>query len=348
MNCQQCSKVIPDGFIDCPWCGNVLRTSPPNPTTSVPTDWLTASALSLSMLCLFGFSFLSISRDRAANPLANPAYFRGEWIGIFIWAVLILIIFAVIRQKRVRSSAKFLAVAGPGLLLGLMILAKPPRHLQPDPNRIQSLTQVIKNPSTGNANKWDLALRPFYAELISRNREYVDDVSKLDNDLQPLYSPASFRDAQSIQAILNALDQRLAIADKYADIQPVFSKVPGYVAQVNATEREKREFLAGFNDTAPKNLTAKNSVSSLEHKWVASAIDLYKFSLAHQGSYTYNSGNVTFRHSVNFAVFKVKMNSSRENYSHFLRAYSATRHSQDAFLAQAGLQRSDIGLENSK
>jgi hypothetical protein len=300
------------------------------------------------MLCLFGFTSLSVSRDKAANPLANPAYFSGEWMGTYFWAVIILTIFAVIRQKRVRSSVKFLVVAGPGLLFGLIILAKPSRHLAPDPAQIQSISQAIKSPGTANANKWDLALRPFYAELISRNRQYIDDVSKLDNDLQPLYSPTSFRDAQSIQAILYALDQRLAIADKYAAIQPVFAKVSDYVAQVDATEREKREFLAGFNDTAPKNLTAKKSVSSLEHKWLASAIDLYKFSLAHQGSYIYNSGNVTFKSSVNFAVFKVKLNSSRENYSQFLRAYSASRRAQVAFLAETGLQRSDIGLENSK
>jgi hypothetical protein len=348
MNCQQCAKVIPDGFIDCPWCGNARRTPPSIPATSVPTDWLTASALSLSMLCLFGLTSLSISRDKAANPLASPAYFRGEWMSTYFWAVVILIIFAAIHKKRVRSSVKFLAIAGPGLLLGIMSLAKPPRQLQPDPARIQSLTQAIKNPPKANVDKWDLALRPFYAELISRNRQYVDDVSKLDNDLQPLYSPASFRDPQSIQAILNALDQRLVIADKYADIQPVFAKVPGYVAQVDATDRQKREFLAGFNDTAPTNLTAKKSVSSLEHKWVLSAIDLYKFSLTHQGSYTYSSGSISFKNSVNFAVFKVKLNSSRENYSQFLQAYSASRRAQDAFLAQTGLQRSDIGLENSK
>ena len=348
MNCQQCAKVIPDGFIDCPWCGTARRTPAPIPTASVPTDWLTASALSLSMLCLFGFSSLSISRDKAANPLASPPYFSGEWMSTYFWAVVILIIFAVIHKKRVRSSVKFLAIVGPGFLLGLMSLSKPTPHLKPDPARIQSLTQVIKNPSTANLDKWDLALRPFYTEVISRNRQYIDDVSKLDNDLQPLYSPASFRDAQSIQAMLNALDQRLAIADKYADIQPVFAKVPGYVAQVDATDREKREFLAGFNDTAPKNLTAKNSVSSLEHKWVFSAIDLYKFSLAHQGSYSYNPGNVTFKDSVNFAVFKEKLYKSRENYSQFLKAYSATRRAQDAFLAQAGLQPSDIGLDNPK
>jgi len=357
MNCQHCAKVIPDGFIDCPWCGNARRAlgaaqagrSPAsNHTTSVPTDWLTASALSLSMLSLFGLAFLAITRDKAANPLANPAYFRGEWTGTFLWAVVILIIFAVIRQKRVRSFIKFLVVAGPGLLFGLMILAKPPRHLQPDPARIQSLTQAIKNPPTANVDKWGLALRPFYAELISRNRQYLDDVSKLDDDLQPLYSPASFRDAKSIQAILNALDQRLAIADKYANIQPVFAKVPGYVAHVDATDREKRQFLTGFNDTVPTSLTAKKSVSVLEHKWVTSAMDLYKFSLAHQGSYFYSLGNVTFKSSVNFAVFKVKMNSSRENYSQFLKAYTVTHRAQDALLAQTDLQPSDIGLDNPK
>jgi hypothetical protein len=300
------------------------------------------------MLCLFGLSNLSISADKAANPLANPAYFRGEWDGTYLWAVLILIIFAVIRQKRMRSSVKFLAIAAPGLLIGLVILTKPAPHLPADPNQLRPIGQLVKNSGNEPLDKWSLAMRPFYTELISHNRQYVDAVAKLDDALQPLYSPASFSDAKSVHAILDALDQRLLIADKYADIQPMLGKIPGYVAKVDATDKEKEEFMTGFNAPFGKGLNAKNSVSALEHKWLASAIDLYKFSLAHQDSYTYSSGNVMFKNPVYFAVFKVKMNSSRGNYSQFLKAYTTTRRAQDTFLAQAGLQLSDIGLGNTK
>ena len=348
MNCQQCAKVIPDGFIDCPWCGNARRTPASILAASVPTDWLTASALSLSMLCLFGFSSLSISRDKAANPLASPAYFRGEWFGIFFWAIVILTIFAVIREKRVRSSVKFLAIVVPGFLLGLMSLSKPTPHLKPDPAQLRHLGQVFKGSDVSQLNKWDLAIRPLYLELVSRNREYVDEVSKLDNALQPLYSPASFRDAKSVQAILDALELRLAIADKYADLKPLLEKVPVYVAKVDATDEQKQDYLAGFNESFAKGSTAKNSVFAMEHRWVVSAIDLYRYSVAHQNSYTYSSGRVVFKNDAQFAVFSDKLNHSREYYSQFLKAYAASRRAQNALLAQMGLQPSDASWENSK
>src|SRR5260221_599779 len=346
MNCQQCAKVIPDGFIDCPWCGSARHAPASIPVAAVPTDWLTASALSLSMLCLFSFSSLSISRDKAANPLANPAYFRGEWIGIFFWAAIILTIFGLIRDKQIRSSLKFLAIVGPGFLLGLISLSKPTPHLKPDPAQLRHIGQVFKGSETSQLNKWDLAIRPLYLELVSRNRQYIDEISKLDDALQSLYSPASFRDAKSVQAILDALELRLAVADKYADLKPLFQKVPEYVAKVDATEEQKQDYLAGFNESFGKGLTAKNSVFSMEHKWVLSAIDLYRFSLAHQNSYKFSSGRVIFKNDAEFAVFSNKLNNSREYYSQFLRAYTGSRRAQSALLAQMGLQPSDAGLEN--
>jgi hypothetical protein len=358
-NCSKCSKAIPGGFTDCPWCGATQASSgaevrfqdtasTPSPLPFFGPDALTGLALLLSLGLLFGFSFLSILRDNAANPLANPAYFRGEWIGTYFWAVVILTIFALIRGRRVRSSVKFLSILGPGFLLGLMILGKPLPHLAPDPAQFRRAGEVIKNSGTVPLDKWDLAVRPFYIELISRNRQYVAEVSKLDDALQPLYSPASFRDAKSIQAMLDALDQRLVIVDKYAGIQPLLAKVPEYVANVDATEWEKRQFMAGFKDSTAKSFSAKNSVAALEHKWVVSAIDLYKFALSHQGAYSYSPGNVLFKNVADFTAFNEKRNKSRELYSQFLKAYTASRRAQDVLLAQMGLQRSDIGLENSK
>jgi hypothetical protein len=74
----------------------------------------------------------------------------------------------------------------------------------------------------------------------------------IDDALQPLYSPESFRHAKSIQGILDALDQRLVVAEENADIQPLLKKVPGYVAKVDATNEEKQEYLTGFNESVAK------------------------------------------------------------------------------------------------
>jgi len=355
--CNRCSKIIPDGFLDCPWCG-ANQASPGTearfePSSSSPLpffgpDALTGLALLLSLAFLFGFSFLAILRDEAAKPLANPSYFRGEWMGTFFSALIILTMFAVIRGRRVRSSVKFLSILGPGFLLGLMILGKPLPRLAPDPAQFRRVGEVIKNSGTVPLDKWDLAVRPVYIELISRNRQYVDDVSKLDDALQPLYSPASFRDAKSNEAMLDALDQRLQIADKNADIQPVLAKVPGYVAEVDATEREKKGFMAGFNESMAKGMKGKNSVFALEQNWLVSAIDLYRFARAHQASYRYDSGEILFKRAAESATFNNKLNQSHQKYSQFLRAYTASRRAQDALLAQMGLERSDTSLANSK
>jgi hypothetical protein len=203
---------------------------------------------------------------------------------------------------------------------------------------------AIRNPGQPHLDRWAVAVRPFFIELTGHNRQYVDDVCKLDAALQPLYSPASFRDPASVQAVLEALAQRLAIADKYADIQPVIAKMPGYVATVNATEKEKQEFLTVFNESIGKRLSGKNSISALEHNWIASTIDLYKFAFAHP--YSYNFGNIVFKSSADAAVFNNKLNRSRDLYAQFLRAYQASHRAEDAVLAQMGLQRSDLGLNH--
>jgi hypothetical protein len=355
--CNRCSKIIPDGFLDCPWCGAHQglpgREARLEPAASSPLpffgpDALAGLALFLSLACLFGSSFVAILRDKVANPAASPAYFRGEWIGTFFSALIILTMFAAIRGRRVRSRVKFLSILGPGFLLGLMILGKPLPHLAPDPAQFRRVGEVIRNSGAEPLDKWDLAVRPIYIELISRNRQYVDDVSKLDDALQPLYSPASFRDAKSNERMLDALDQRLEIAQKNADIQPVLARLPGYVAGVDATEREKKRFMAGFNESMAKAMQGRNSVFALEQSWLASAIDLYRYARAHQASYRYDSGEILFKLAAESATFENKLNQSQQKYSQFLRAYRASRRAQDALLAQMGLERSDIGFENSK
>ena len=148
--------------------------------------------------------------------------------------------------------------------------------------------------------------------------------------------------------MIDALGQRLVIAEKYSQVEPIFAKMPGYLSTIDATDQEKQEFLKGFTKDLPKSLAARKSLYALERGWLTSSIDLYNFALSHRSSYTYSSGNVVFRSAANLAVFNDKLNKSRELQFQFLRAYSTSRNSQDAALAQMGLQRSDIGLDNPK
>ncbi len=164
--------------------------------------------------------------------------------------------------------------------------------------------------------------------------------------------PPSFRDAQSLQPILNALDQRLAIADKYAGIQPVFAicarlRGPGVMRPI---ARSGNSWPVVSTTPRPKNLTAGNSVSVTGTQVGAQRHRSVQILACPPGFlHLYNSGNITFKSSVNFAVFKLKLNSSRESHSQFLQAHPPPPARRIAFLAQAGPQRPTSGsrIQNS-
>jgi len=349
--CRPCSKIIPDGFTDCPWCGakqqqaSGLQTSlpvRPQPGSSAhaadnPLLW-SAFLCSFTLFCFLQYK--QMLRIAGEVSLANSAFFLGQCAGSFIVAAILVFLFDKIRHRNPSPPTRLLAISAVACVMSVLALASPQssRRLV-----LGSLGQAINNPSQPHLDKWGLAARPLCMELVSRNRQYLDEVSKLDAALQPLYSPASFRDAASVQAMLDALAQRLAIADKYADIQPVLAKMPGYIAAVDATDKEKQEFLAGFDESIAKGLRGKNSVSAWEHNWIASAVDLYKFSLAHP--YSYNVGNILFKSAADAVAFNSKLNKSRDFYARFLRAYQTSRCAEDALSAQTGFQRPDISLD---
>ena len=346
--CRQCSKIVPDGFTDCPWCGAKHQHTPPQ--TSLPAgvgvqkESPGSPLLWIAFLCSFAlFCFLQYKQMlhiAGEVSLANSAYFLGRCFGSFLLAATLVFLFDKIRRRNRSTPTRLLAISTVACVMSVLALASesPERHI------VGSIRQAIKNPEQPHLDKWGVAVRPFFTELVSRNRQYLDEVSKLDAALQPLYSPASFADAASVQSMLDALAQRLAVADEYADVQPVVAKMPGYVATVDASDKEKQEFLAGFNESIAKGLSGKNSVSALEHNWSASAIDLYKFALAHP--YSYNFGNILFKSSADAVAFNNKLNKSRDLYAQFLRAYQTSRRAQDTLLAQMGFQRSDVALDH--
>jgi len=353
--CSQCSKVIPDGFTDCPWCGATrqaaLAPTPPLPTIEAqpaaphraPGSLLTWIGFLLSFAVFGVLEYLDWQRTATEVSLASSAYFLGQSAGRFIVAAILVFVFDRVRARNPSAPARLLAISTVAVamtFLSLLYSASSSFHNSPR-RALREVAQSIKNPAQPHLDKWAVAVRPFFVELVSRNQDYVEEVSRLDNALLPLYSPASFRDAASIQPILDALGQRLAIADKNADIQPLLAKMPGYIASVDAPESEKQKFLDDFNKFFAKGLASKNSVFAQERAWILSAIDLYQFALAHRNSYT-NSGQALFKNSADAATFNGKLNNSRQLYAQFLHSYQASRNVQDALLAQMGLERSDI------
>jgi len=308
---------------------------------------------SFSIFCFL--QYVEKLRTDGELTLANSAEFLGRCAGTFVLASIFVFLYDKIRRRAPSTPGRFLGISSVACLLSFLAFLNS-ANSSPFWSKRSSgayLQQLIKNPGAPGVSraphtKWDPAARAFFSDLIAQNREYITEVSKLDLALQPLYTPASFRDGQSIQAIIDALGQRLIVAEKYSQLELIFAKMPEHLATIDATDQEKLEFLEGFNKGVPKAVAAHKSLCALENNWLNASIDLYKYALAHRTTFAYDSGNILFKRAADSAVFGGKLNKSRELYSQFLKAYTASRRAQDAALAQMGLQRSDITLGNSK
>jgi hypothetical protein len=370
VKCSHCLKVIPDGFTDCPWCGAVypaptLMSSsvpPPVPTrgaalvapahvsASGPNDALFWIASLLSFLLVVFLTCTGLGRKLGPINLANSAPFIGAILGTYIFPILGVWVYYRVRKLNPPATKQVFAVSMCASALALSGFINSASHFSgpSDPALARHVSEIIKNPSaTPSATpptKWDPAIRAFFADLRAFNEGYVSEVSKLDAASFPLYSPESFRDSATIQQMLSQLQDRAAVAARYASLDPVLAKMPTYVQALDATDFEKKEFLQGFQSSSSKAFGHNKIVANLEHDWLAASIALYQFALSYQGAYSLREGNLFFKSNATASEFNRKLQNAQRLRVEFLQAYSALRNQQNAALAQLGLQPSDLGL----
>ncbi len=347
MKCKECSKVIPDGFTDCPWCGAVqvapvvgqpVRTVSAESEVYIGRDLLIAISLLSSMTVFLVLNYFGMVREAGSLTLQNSSYFLGRCAGSFVLGAIIVFIFYKVSGKQPRSSEKLLAIFTVASVLSLVALAAPPRNgmRQPSPAVLRQLGDDLKNPKV--SNKWDAPGRELLMDMLSLGRQYISEVSKLDETAKPLYTLESFRDAATVQQMVDQLHARIAVADKYGDLEPVFAKMKGYVAAVDASETEKREFLEGFESTLPNTRAAYKGVKDKERAWLQASLDLYQFALSKSGQYGLQNGSLLFKKNGDADVFNRKLTDAKTRQTEFLRAYWEIRRTQQAMVEQMGLQ----------
>jgi len=350
MKCKDCSRVIPDGFTDCPWCG-AIQAGPAAVPAGLPTiepavspvqHFLTAVLLLGSAALFVVVNYLAIVRTDGFLSLANSAHFLGQCAGSIILGAILVFLYCKIRRKKARSSSQLLVIFSLSSLLTLLTLAAPARHLTADPSpaMLRQFGDDLKNPKV--SNKWDAPGRALLMDLLSLSRQYISEVSKLDETAKPLYTPESFRDAATVQQMVDQLHARIAIADKYADLEPVLAKMKGYVAAVDGSETEKREFMEGFESTLPKTRATFKAVKDKEHAWLQVSLDLYQFVLSKNGQYGVQRGNLLFKKTGDADIFNRKLTAAKTLQTEFLRAYWEVRRTQRAMAAQMGLQGTEF------
>jgi hypothetical protein len=357
MKCKECSKVIPDGFTDCPWCGakpsgaaTAAASAPGARKAAVsPMHNLVTGASIVSSGALFGMlNYFAATRSAGSLRLENSGYFLGRCLGSILLAAIVVAVYCKVRGTKPRGPVQGLVVLTLSSLLTLLTLALParPRMQAIDPATVRRYSDEVRTPKDTNSEpvvhtKWDPANRSLMKDIAARNQQYVSD-SALDETAKPLYTPESFRDSVTIQQTIDQLHARIAVADKYTDWQPVFARMRDYVAGVDASDQEKWKFLLGYEAAIPKTLAVCKVISDKEHAWLRASLDLYQFALAKDGEYAWQDSNLVFKKRTDSNTFSRKFFKARTLNTEFLKAYWEVRQAQEAMMAQLGLP--EIGV----
>lgn len=355
MNCKQCSKVIPDGFTECPWCGAGFADSrignvPASPVAGSSFHQLILGSSIFSSMLLFGIvSYFATSRNNGPLSSDNWIYFLGRFVGAIALAALAVFGYCKIRDAKLRGPVQALVILTLSSLLTMLTLALPakPRIAPVDAATVRRYTddsKLQKSPSKPpvNRTKWDPAARSLLKDMVTRNQRYVAEISALDETAKPLYTPESFRDTATIQQMIDQLNTRLSVADKYTDWQPVFGNMKEYVAAVDASDQEKQKFLHDFEASLPKTLAVCKAISDKEHAWLQASLDLYSFALAKQGAYVWQSDNLSFKNRADSNTFGKKFVKARTLNAEFLQAYWQIRQAEQAMIAQLGMEGTEF------
>lgn len=357
MKCHNCSKDIPDGFADCPWCGESRQGIPaasaqasvlPLPTgglrssSNVPLAWL---SLCLSLVLVPGAAYAATMHKFGFLSWQDAGYFIGACTGPFLAAALIVFAYYALRHKTVSLVTKLLPIScGASLfaLLTLLSASGSPRSLSDPalaPLSKRSANKVI--PRVAHvATPWDPAIISIYTDLKNSNAAYVAEVSRLDATAHPWLRPDSFRNAASIQMVLTELRARLAVAEKFTSPEPMLSKMKAYVAAVSASDDDKREFLAGFMPGIEQSVAHRTAASGYERDWLNACIATYEFMLANRAAYTIaaDGQSATFRNAAALQTFKSRMQKAYELKAKFLQENAS-------YLASQSAAREKVGME---
>ncbi len=324
--------------------------------SSAAHDLVIAISVVSSALLFVVLNYFTMVRGAGVLTLANSGYFLGRCAGALLVGVLIVWAYRKIRGLTLRGPVQALIVLTLASLATVGTLAIPARtHLAGiDEATIRRYSDEANNHRNlpkmppAVATKWDPAGRALLKDIAARNQQYVSEISALDLTAKPLYTPESFRDAATIQQMIDQLHARVAVADKYTDWQPIFSKMKDYVATVDASEDEKRKFLAGYEATLPNTLSACKAISDKEHAWLQASLDLYLFALSKDGAYVWHNDNLAFAKHADSNTFRQKFLKARLLNTEFLKGYWQVRQAEEAMMAQLGLGQQAASADPSR
>jgi len=124
--CGGCSKTIPDGFVDCPWCGAQQSAPLPGNSEDVPSPGLKAvygllSLVSFTVVILLVYVGTGISKGPVFPQ--NSAYFFGACAGAFTFPAFGLFLYYKVSRKAASDAKKLLLITTWALLPASLTLS---------------------------------------------------------------------------------------------------------------------------------------------------------------------------------------------------------------------------------
>lgn len=349
-SCKRCSKVIPDGFVDCPWCG-AKQTQPTTGPLIVQAESPPALQVLYGSLSLVSIA-LVIAVNYVATGIAkgpvfpeNSGYFIGACCGSFLLSAVGVFLFYKWSHRQASNVMKLMLISACALLpasLGLgNAIAK--ERSRSDATAASHLHGAVTSPAATPIiqNKWDRVAAQFLTDVRDLNQQYISEVSRTEPEAPALLSLESFRDTATLQTEIACVQARLAVNEKYDSPKALLDQAKGDVSALDASDQEKRKFLQLFLPRAQALLALRKAASDAERNYLLASVGVYGYASAHEGEYALNAHGLVFTKDATSSAFHSKLSKARQLNTDFLMAYSKYRYVQDSALAQMGVPPSD-------
>lgn len=284
----------------------------------------------------------------------SQSYEIGEHIGgmLAMLGIPALIAYLVAGRKKVRHPNRFALVFC--LISGIFSLGNAASMLsfETPQQRFTRLmreaagVQPVSHKGFPSQRRLDDAIRSQYGKMLQLNREYMAQVSKLDNSkVKEINTAKAFASAEIAQP---ALDQLHALYDADAaherDVQNTLNGLRNVFNDVRpAAEREA--MLKGFDESLAQQNVRRQQLLDLEKAWIDSVDDEHAFAAAHRDTFRLVGASLVIADPEVRAEFNGKIRLQEENRKAFLKQQAESSKSTSESLGKMGLSGKDIGVK---
>lgn len=356
MICRNCGKENESAFGYCVACQRPLSTvggAAAMPGLA-PVANPASRAMGVPARIFFVITILVVFAVAIMTPVdpGSESFETGEHIGTVSAALGIpaLIAYVIAGRKKTRNPNRFaliFCVIAVVFTLGnaaSMLSFEAPQQRFTRLMREAAGVQPVSHKGLPSQRRLDDAVRSQYGKMLQQNRDYMEQVKKLDNSkVKEINTAKAFVSAEIAQP---ALDQLHALYDADAaherEVQSTLNGLRNVFNDVQpAAEREA--MLKGFDESLAQQNVRRQQLLDLEKAWIDSVDDEHAFAAAHRDSFRLVGASLVIADPEVRAEFNGKIQLQEENRKAFLKQQAESSKSTSESLGKMGLSGKDVG-----